>query len=163
MKTRKSPRLREYDYGTNGAYFITVCSHAKQHLFCSVVGRGLAPAEVHLSNWGKIIEKQLLELEKRYTNIKIDKYVIMPNHVHIILMLYGETAGASPRPTVSDIICAWKSLSTHQCRLAGFMGKLWQTSFHDHIIRDEQDYFTRWRYIDDNPAKWAEDEYFSPI
>ena len=58
------------------------------------------------------------------------------------------------------MIAAWKSLSTRKCRSAGLIGKLWQTSFHDHIIRDEHDYLTRWQYIDDNPAKWAEDEYY---
>ncbi len=125
------------------------------------VGRGLAPATVRLSNLGKIIEKQLLDAENRFAYFKIDKYVIMPNHVHIILTLNGKTAGASPRPTVSDIICAWKSLSTRQCRQEGFEGKLWQSSFHDHIIRDENDYLSHWQYIDDNPTRWDEDEYFS--
>ena len=160
MDRRKNPRLTEWDYSHPGAYFITVCSHSKIKLFSSVVGRGLAPAAVNLSKWGKIIEQQLLNLEDRFAHVKVDKYVIMPNHVHIILIMNGETAGASPRPTVSDVICAWKSLSTRQCKQEGFEGQLWQSSFHDHIIRGEHDYLTRWQYIDDNPAKWAEDEYY---
>ena len=69
-------------------------------------------------------------------------------------------AGVNPRPTVSDIVCAWKSLSTRECKQNGLNNKLWQSSFYDHIIRDEQDYFVRWKYIDENAAKWAEDEYF---
>ncbi len=171
MEHRIHPRLKAYDYSSAGAYFITVCSKDKQHIFghvthptlnnASAVGRALAPATVILSSWGKIVEQQLLELENRFDSIRIDKYVIMPNHVHLILILSDCKAGASTRPTVSDILRAWKSLSTRNCKLAGFNGTLWQTSFYDHIIRDEADYLTRWNYIDTNPAKWAEDDYYS--
>ena len=159
MVTRKNPRLSDYDYSSNGAYFVTVCTHRKSHILGTVVGRGLAPAETILTEYGRIIENQLLDLENRFKGLRIDKYVIMPNHVHGIFILEN-AAGVNPRPTVSDIICAWKSLSSHQCKKQGLNAKLWQTSFYDHVIRDEQDYFVRWKYIDENPAKWAEDEYF---
>ena len=159
MEQRKNPRLKNYDYSGKGAYFVTVCTDKRKHILSIVVGRGLAPAENVLTEYGKIVDNQLLDLEKRFSELKVDKYVIMPNHVHLILFL-EKTAGASPRPTVSDIICAWKSLSARQCKQEGLKTKLWQTSFYDHVIRDEQDYFVRWKYIDENPAKWAEDEYF---
>ncbi len=159
MEQRKNPRLSNYDYSGKGAYFVTVCTDKRKHILSTVVGRGLAPAENVLTEYGKIVDNQLLDLEKRFSELKVDKYVIMPNHVHLILFL-EKSAGASPRPTVSDIICAWKSLSARQCKQEGLKTKLWQTSFYDHIIRDEQDYFVRWKYIDENPAKWAEDEYF---
>ena len=160
---RKHPRLSEYDYASAGVYFVTVCTQGKKHLLCRIdppaVGRGLAPAVVRLSKAGLIVKQELFALEQRFENLTVDKYVIMPNHVHVILILDG-SAGASPRPTVSDIICAWKSLSSLRCKRNGIKEKLWQTSFHDHIIRDENDYLARWRYIDSNPAKWAEDEYY---
>jgi len=160
-KNRIHPRLKDWDYSHNGAYFVTVCVDKRRPILSTIVGRGLAPAIAELNLWGKTVEAELLNIENRFPNIKIDKYVIMPNHVHAILILESEVAGASPRPTVSDAICAWKSLSTRGCRQKGFTGqKLWQTSFYDHITRDENDYLTRWNYIDTNPARWAEDEYY---
>ena len=105
------------------------------------VGQGLAPAEMQLSAFGEIANAEILNLENRYKNIKIDKYVIMPNHIHAIIVIENKTAGASPCPTLSDIICTFKSLSTNKIH-KNFMPniKIWQTSFHDHIIRNEMDY-----------------------
>ena len=113
----------------------------------SVVGRGLAPAVPRLTDCGRIVEQQLLDLENRFKHIKDDKYVIMPDHVHVIFIVMPAAAGASPRPTVSDVICAWKSLSARRCKTEGKCQKLWQSSFYDHIIRDENDYLTRWNRL----------------
>lgn len=85
----------------------------------------------------------------------------MPNHIHAILILIGETAGASPRPTVMDIICAYKSLTTRECKKNGFDGKLFQTSFYEHIIRSREDYEKIEKYIYENPYNWSEDELFT--
>ena len=102
LPKRKHPRLNDFDYSSNGAYFITVCTQNRRCTLSRIVGRGLAPAEtsdVKYTSFGKIAEQQLLLLEKRYNNLTVDKYVIMPNHIHAILILDDETAGASPRPT----------------------------------------------------------------
>ena len=155
LPRRKPTRLKKYDYSQNGYYFITICSHNKQCVFSNIVGEGLAPPEIVLSKYGKIINTQLLNLEKRYSCIKVDKFVIMPNHIHIILMLQ-KTGGARPSPTVSDIVCSFKSLATRSCGLK----PLWQRSFHDHIIRNEADYLKIWNYIDTNPQKWNEDCFY---
>jgi len=167
MEGRKNPRLSGYDYSHAGAYFVTVCVKERRHLLCSIentttnpVGRPLAAAVVRLSTWGEIVRQELIALENRFSCLKVDKYVIMPNHVHAILILESEAAEASGRPTIPEIMRAWKSLSSRRCKLNGLNYPLWQTSFYDHIIRDEQDYLTRWKYIDDNPAKWAEDDYY---
>ena len=154
---RKPTRLKDYDYSQSGAYFITICSHNKQCIFGSLVGEGLAPPEIMLSNYGTVVKEQLLNLEKRYSCIKVDKFVIMPNHIHVILMLQ-KTGGASPSPTISDIVCSFKSLATRSCGLR----PLWQRSFHDHVIRGEQDYLKIWNYIDTNPQKWCEDCFYIP-
>ena len=159
-KNRIHPRLKDWDYSHNGAYFVTVCVDKRRPILSTIVGRGLAPAIAELNLWGKTVEAELLNIENRFPNIKIDKYVIMPNHVHAILILESEAAEASGRPTIPEIMRAWKSLSSRRCKLNGLNYPLWQTSFYDHIIRDEQDYLTRWKYIDDNPAKWAEDDYY---
>ena len=155
LPKRKSTRLKNYDYSQNGYYFITICTHKKQKLLCNIVGEGLAPPEIVLSKYEKIINTQLLDLEKRYSCIKVDKFVIMPNHIHIILVIQN-SGGASPSPTISDIICTLKSLTT---RMSG-LNPFWQRSFHDHIICSEQDYLKIWNYIDTNPQKWSEDCFY---
>ena len=104
LPKRKPTRLKGYDYSQNGAYFVTICTHNRKCILGNIVGQGLAPAEIVLSQYGKIAKEQLLDLENRYKTIKIDKYVIMPNHIHIIVIL-DNTAGASPCPTISDVIC----------------------------------------------------------
>ena len=84
----------------------------------------------------------------------------MPNHIHIIFVFTNETAGASPRPTVMDVVCAYKSLTTRECKKNGFLGKLFQTSFYEHIIRNNEDYSDIAKYIYENPAKWYYDELY---
>ena len=160
LPKRKRARLKDYDYSQNGAYFITICSHNKQCIFSNIVGQGLAPAEIKLSALGKIANTEILDLENRYESIRIDKYVIMPNHIHAIIMIQNDTAGASPCPTLSDIVCAFKSMVTRNYHSTGLCQKVWQTSFHDHVIRDEQDYLKIWNYIDTNPQKWNEDCFY---
>ena len=160
LPKRKSTRLKTFDYSQNGYYFVTVCTHNKKCVFSNVVGQWLAPAEVRLTEFGKILNEEIIALEKRYKNIRIDKYVIMPNHIHTIIIIQNETAGASPCPTLSDIVCTLKSLTTRKCHLINSKITIWQRSFHDHIIRDESDYLKIWNYIDTNPQKWKEDCFY---
>ena len=149
---RKHVRLKEYDYSTVGAYFVTICAKDRRSLFSRIVGRGLAPAEnngllmwdgeeelceVVYTRCGEIAERELLALEQRYPHVVVDRYVIMPNHIHAIVMLRDTecaqtgslceqgTAGASPRPTLMDVICTYKSLTTKECRTIGFKEKLY--------------------------------------
>ncbi len=157
LPSRKPTRLKGYDYGSNGYYFVTICSHNRKQIFSKIVGQGLAPAKIELSSYGIIAQEQLLKIENRFKDVKIDKYVIMPNHIHIIVVINRTEAGASPCPTLSDIICAFKSLTTRQCNTYLPIKKLFQTSFHDHIIRGEKDYQKIWEYIDSNAQKWQED------
>ena len=161
---RKHPRLKHYDYDSTGAYFITICTQNRECTLSCVVGRGLAPAvtsELEYTLWGEIAERQLLLLENRYSHLTIDRYVIMPNHIHMIAVLRYKAAGASPRPTIMDVICAYKSLTTRECRKNGLEKRLFQTSFFDHIIRDRQDYEDHVRYIEKNPSEWCQDDLFS--
>ena len=85
---RKHPRLKQYDYNSSGRYFITVCTHERRQLLSKViVGRGLAPAKTSLTEVGKIVEDELLILPLRYPELTIEKYVIMPNHIHAIFCI----------------------------------------------------------------------------
>lgn len=159
MEQRKTPRLKNYDYSGKGAYFVTVCVKNRLPLL-SVVGRGdLTPPTfspcVELSSVGEILDKHIRRIEMVYSGVTVDNYVIMPNHFHLLLSFKDCGGVRAPRPTISTIIRTLKTMVTREIGEAIF-----QTSFYDHIIRDEQDYFVRWKYIDENPAKWAEDEYF---
>lgn len=163
LPKRKNTRLKNYDYSTPGAYFITICVKERKRLLSKIiVGQGLAPAENRLTKYGNIAKEQLELLEERYTGIKIDKYVIMPNHIHILISNYEMTAGASPCPTISDVICAFKSITTRLCKKEGLEEKqLFQSSFHDHIIRGDEDYNKIWEYIDTNTLKWKQDCFYN--
>ena len=164
LPKRKHPRLDDYDYSSAGAYFVTICTENRRCVLSRVVGRGLAPAEtndIEYTPFGKIAEHQLLSLKDRFSYLVIDQYVIMPNHIHAILMLESEAAGASPRPTITDIVCAYKSLTTRECKKNGFYGKLFQTSFYEHIIRGREDYAEIVKYIYENPIRWYYDELYA--
>ena len=159
LPKRKHPRLRNYDYSQNGAYFITLCTRDGACILSRVVGPdALIGPEVALSEYGEIVDAVIRNTNYSYNNITVDNYVIMPNHVHILLLIYDDTSsgpmGASG-PTISVVIRAIKALTTRQIGQS-----IWQSKFHDHIIRDEQDYLDHWQYIDNNPAKWSEDEYY---
>ena len=162
---RKHPRLKEYDYSSPGRYFITICTKDRRCILSDItVGRGeaqvSAPASTHLTETGLIVEKELITLPLRYPELTINKYVIMPNHLHVVFSIITTSAGASPRPTIMDMICAFKSLTSRNYKALGFSDSLWQPSFYEHIIRSEKDYLEIWTYIDNNPAQWAEDEYY---
>jgi REP element-mobilizing transposase RayT len=163
LTKRKHPRLKDYDYSQNGYYHITICVKDNMPLLSSViVGRGLAPATVEMTEIGKVVEAQLLDLQDRYPNIVLDKYVIMPTHIHLLLII-RDSAGASPRPTISDAVCVFKSLTIGCCKKQELIKEktIWQTSFYDEVIKNDEAYREIWRYIDENPTKWAEDRYNS--
>ena len=99
-------------------------------------------------------------LEQRFPSLKIDQYVIMPNHIHAIILL-EETVGDSQRPTITDIICAYKSLTTRECKKIQPIDKLFQTSFYEHVIRGQKDYDEIAEYIVNNPKQWELDKLYT--
>ena len=160
LPKRKSKRLKGFDYSTEGYYFVTICTHKHKLIFSKIVGQGLAPAENTLTPFGKIAEAQLLALEHRFSCVQIHKYVIMPNHIHAIIVLTSESK-EKPSVSLSDIVCVFKSMTTRLCHQQQNTGQIFQASFHDHIIRGEQNYLNIWQYIDSNPNKWEKDCFFS--
>ena len=169
---RKHVRLKNYDYSQNGVYFVTICTQNRQCILSQIalprivwsktVGRGLAPAVPRLTDCGRLVEEEWMALMVRYPSVLVEKYVIMPNHIHALICLQEDTAGASPRPTLMQVLGALKSLTTR--RWNGMIGqpgaKLWQSGYHEHIIRDDNDFLNHWTYIDQNPARWTQDEYY---
>jgi REP element-mobilizing transposase RayT len=150
---RKKTRLSGYDYTKEAYYYVTLCTHRKMHLFGDVN---------NLNIFGKLAEDELLNIPKHFTGIQIDKHVIMPNHLHAVIVI-GCTdiiAGDKKYPSLSTIIGSYKSGVSRQIHRIKPDIKVWQTTFYDHIIRNEQDYNEICRYIDENPAKWTGDEYY---
>jgi len=178
LPKRKSTRLIGFDYSTGGAYFVTICTQNREQILSDIVkvGEGLAPPEYStiLKPCGKIADEQIHLLEERYPNITIMDYVIMPDHIHMIVFIHPMTGGASPSPTLdgvmcvkksggaspsptlNDVVCAFKSLTSRACKQRVGIEKMFQRSFFDHIIRDMKDYETRRAYIYENPMKWYE-------
>lgn len=151
--TRKHNRLIGYDYSSQGAYFITVCSKNRELIFGDVVGADIIrPGYVDLNENGKLVETAINAIPQHYPNIVIDKYIIMPNHIHMIIVI-NEKEANKKISTVIGQMKRWVSKEIGE--------SVWQKTYHDHIIRDEEDYLTKWKYIDDNPSKWNEDDYFT--
>ena len=152
LLVRKSVRLQNFDYRTEGAYFITICTQDRQCVLSEIVGEGLAPPAVKLTAWGNAARMQIEQITARFPSIFVDHYVIMPNHIHLLLRL--DAGGASPSPTMIDAVRVMKSQTTRLCRGTA---KLFQRSFYDHVIRNQAEYQKIWEYIDTNPLKWADD------
>lgn len=155
---RKNIRLKNYEYSDNGVYFITICTKEKQHLFWNVgATSGRPPVKPVLSPIGLIAESLIKGIPNIYQHVAIEKYTIMPNHIHVLISIKRETDCGRPMdaPTISRIIQHYKGAVTKKAGLA-----VWQKSFYDHIVRDEQDFQQIWSYIDENPMKWQQDCYF---
>ena len=162
----KSTRLPNYDYSSNGYYFVTICSQKKFCYFGQIVN-----SQMQLSQVGKIAQKHWQEIPQHFDGVYIDEYVIMPNHVHGIIVINRpnnvETRNfASLQPnkfaplkpgSLQTIIYAYKSSVTRWCRQNGDDDFCWQSRFYEHIIRDETALNNIRRYIINNPAKWSED------
>ncbi len=157
LPRRKNTRLKEYDYSGTGAYFITLCTKGRKPILSRIVGDGVLdiPKTV-LSKYGKAVDKRIRLIDMHYDNIKIDNYVIMPNHIHILISVYNNGTSRMPSPTNDTIPSFVGTLKRFVNREVG--EDVFQRSYYDHIIRDERDYLSRWQYIANNPIKWEEDE-----
>lgn len=153
---RKPNRLRDYDYSTPGAYFITICVKDRKQLLGKIVGDdvGIVPKN-YLSNYGLICDKYISNITVTYENVTVDKYVIMPNHIHLIIFLNGTMKASSPTNNIESIIRSFKTMVTKQIG-----SSIWQRSYHDHVIRDENDYKKIWEYIDNNVTQWEMDCFY---
>ena len=154
---RKYPRLKAYDYRLPGYYYITIHG-AKSAPALSCI-RAAAPgkrAVVILTKQGLVAQQQLLALEHRYDHLKVDKYVIMPTHIHVIFRLLETGRSPESCASIPDIVGAYKSITTREinrsCNTPG--QRQFQTSFYDTILRNEKAYQECWLYIDGNPDKW---------
>ena len=143
LPQRKPNRLPGYDYGQNGAYFITVCTVDRKRILSDIVGDD---AHIVPKPIGEVVEKYIRNAPE------IEKYVIMPDHIHMIIRLDDGAMRASP-PTknrVAGIVRSIKALTTKEVGEAVF-----QRSYYDHVIRNQEDYVALAEYIQTNPLRWA--------
>ncbi len=164
---RQNIRLKGFDYSSKGIYFITICVKDKHELLGSIdVGAIINRPQqsemnvnrVILSEYGMITDCAIRAIPIHYSNVVVDKYVIMPNHIHMLLHVNDlESAGRLIiAPTSMSVVI--QQLKRQISKQMGF--SMWQKSYHDHIVRDEIDYLRISRYIDENPQKWLEDMYY---
>lgn len=174
---RKSNRLKNYDYSQPGYYFITICTCDRKLLLAEIVGDDALVVPTVI---GSRVVECWQNIEKLNASFKLDAFCLMPNHLHGILRIEAEeplvgTAGAQcptvqPRgridkkgKTVSDVIRDFKSVTTRYYKkiLLKQKNTLWQKSFYEHVIRNEQSLFEIRKYIEENPLKWQLDQYYS--
>lgn len=183
---RRSIRLKGYDYGQAGLYFITICTQNRVCLFGDVEN-----GEMILNHYGQIAYDEWLKTPQIRNDVELGDFVIMPNHIHVIIRLLcrgelhspdiqkphspdiqkphggGElhspenspphSPPQSPSQTIGAIVRGYKSTVTKQFGLLGFDGKLWQRNYYEHIIRDERSYLKISAYIINNPVNWRND------
>ena len=160
---RKPNRLPQFNYSAPGAYFVTICTEQKRCILSRIVGGGALDAPlVQLTDAGKIVKKYILS-GNNIPGIAVDHYVIMPNHVHLLICVLPEASfgtSKAPSPTNAVIPHFVSTLKRFCHRDIG--SHIFQRSYHDHVIRGQQDYLKIWQYIDTNPAKWQEDCFYTP-
>lgn len=180
MGNRQSHRLSGYDYSHSSAYFITIVSQDRVDRFGTV-----ADNEMKLNDAGKMIQSVWMNIPQRFPIVKLDAFVIMPNHIHGIILLNNDILSKNddnrklrevkgfPKGTLSNsigrIIQAYKSICTNRYIKGVKMGlvtpfrkRLWQRDYYDHIIRDEREYLALEEYIINNPQSWKDDRFCYP-
>jgi REP element-mobilizing transposase RayT len=158
FRSRKPNRLKGFDYSDNGAYFVTICTKNREELFGTIAGaefrRPQAEILTKLSECGLTVKNEIDVLSSKYPEIFVDKYVVMPNHVHMIIVVSGG-GRQNAAPTISRVINQWKRAISIKTDFSP-----WQKSFHDHIIRNGADYDRIARYIENNPSNWEKDCFY---
>lgn len=156
---RKPNRLPEYDYSQNGAYFVTVCIADKNNLFWDTVGAAISRPQIEdeelvpqppLSTYGRIVEQGIQNIPHCYPSVSVEKYCIMPDHIHMILCFAKDSERQITAPTLSRVVGQMKRWVSKQIG-AG----IWQKTYFDRVIRNSTEYTEIWRYIHENPLKYA--------
>ncbi|MCK4420151.1 transposase [candidate division WOR-3 bacterium] len=168
----ESSRLKSWDYASTGYYFVTVCTKDKKCYFGNVTEK-----EIRLSEIGEVVQGFWLKIPEHFGNVELDEYVMMPNHLHGILIIekgkncrdealprlytgkYPNMSRISPKAvSLSVIIGSYKSICTKKIRNSGVTSYSWQSGFYDHIIRNRKSLLKIREYIINNPLRWQYDQ-----
>jgi len=170
---RKSIRLKNYDYSLPGEYFITLCTHDKVCMFGEAI-----EDEMRLTPTGEIAKRCWEEIPKHFPNVELDEHIIMPNHIHGIIIInplvgvdnHNSSVGVEyiqPLPktfqhvipnSLGSIIRSYKAAISRECRKQKYSDFSWQRNYYEHIIRNDKDLNNIREYISNNPIKWCLDE-----
>ena len=171
IKQRKAPRLQGFDYNSVGAYFITICTLNRRCILSRIVGTGVPDCpKIELTKYGKIADKYINQLNSFYEHLSVESYVIMPNHIHILLFMKENSKltenGQSGTPVPTNIERANSSFAQFVSTFKRFCNKeygenIWQARSNDHIIRGREDYEKHIKYICENPMLWYYDELYA--
>lgn len=146
LPIRKRIRLENYDYSKENMYFITICIQNRLEILGKIVGEN----KIDLTKEGNIVKQNIKRIEEIYANIIVDEYIIMPNHIHILLLINHKKD-----VTLSRIVKHYKANTSREITYS-----IWQKSFYEHIIRNEKEYLKVKEYIRNNIINWKKDEYF---
>ncbi len=156
LPVRKSNRLKNFSYSSIGAYFITICTAEKEKILCDLVGGGdLDAPKVKLSDKGQIALKYIVGFEKA-EGAHIDNFVIMPNHIHMIISIdKAQAASTRANEKIPRMVAVFKRFCNAE------IGRdIFQRTYFDRVIRDEREYEVIWNYIETNPARWENDCFY---
>ena len=170
LPKRKDLRIKQYDYSSAGAYFVTMCIKDRKRILSDIIKSSVGVGahddpQIRLTKIGDVAEKYLLSSEN-ISGVKIDRYVIMPDHIHAIIFLYPDEyavkkGGSSRAPTPTNemlphVISTFKRFCNKEIG-----SNVFQRGYIEHIIRDREDYETRVKYIYENPIRWYYDELYT--
>jgi len=171
LKKRKTPRYQSFDYNSVGVYFITICTQNRRCILSRIVGTGVLDCpQPELTRYGEIADKYIKQLNDFYEHLSVEKYVIMPNHIHLLLWLKENKNktdnGQSRTPVPTNVERANNACSQFVSTFKRFCNKeygenIWQARFNDHIIRNRDDYEEHVKYIYENPIRWYYDELYT--
>ena len=157
LPKRKDIRLKNYDYSSSGGYFLTICTLERRNYFWDNVGATIGrPQDVILSHYGNIVDEAINNISSIYPAIKVDCYVIMPDHIHLLLIVRSDEYGRPMvAPTMSRVVQQLKGYITKRIG-----SSIWQKLFIDHVIRNRMDYEEHVKYIYENPMRWQFDHLY---
>ncbi len=168
---RKTPRYQSFDYNRAGLYFLTLCTQERRCILSHIVGTGVPDCpQTELTGYGKVADKYIKQLDEFYKHLSIEDYVIMPNHIHLLLWVKENKKtidnGQSRTPVPTNVERANNVCSQFVSTFKRFCNKeygenIWQARFNDHIIRNRDDYEQHVKYIYENPICWYYDELYS--
>jgi len=169
IRHRKLNRLKNFDYSSLGYYFVTICTKNRQEYFGNIIDDKMV-----LSKYGNIVQKYIFELPKRYKNIELDEFIIMPNHIHLIIIIKYTPipVGTIHELSLRNINNQLQRRNMLLCKIIGFLKMnsskqihqmglnlfQWQRSYYDEIIRNEYSLYFISQYIRENPINWNEDK-----
>ena len=158
LPKRKDIRLKNYDYSSSGGYFLTICTSERRNYFWANVGATIGrPQDVALSSYGTIVDEAINNISSIYPAIDIDCYVIMPDHIHLLLFIRTDEYGRPMvAPTMSRVVQQLKGYITKRIGCS-----IWQKLFVDHVIRNREDYEEHVKYIYENPIRWQHDHLYA--